>query len=322
MSTMPVTPVTTFKHMSDLNANKEETAANLVTYRQFANKSTGANSWTRVESANENFELGISGDRTYIIHFASNFSKKHLCTLTKKEIFSVGTATATSAALTGAELQSARLASLHKKMSKTLGIRSKTTALGGTCKCGHPSKHATGTTNTGHTGGGSGRCSVTSCTCMAFKSAYEEGRDTSGKSVNPDGASLPPLPSPLAGVPAKKSSCIVLNLVPKTVFQGVVGASLAAEELKFKPTTPPTTPTTALHSCPVGTSITLTWNFGTNCAGCVRTVEVGDTVGTFKVDPVLYQACKVSATKKADSSSGGKHISTWVVGHWEDVVTV
>jgi hypothetical protein len=273
----------------------ENTAAALLRYQQY-NRGGGTElAWTRFSSVNQEFEVAEAAGLRYLIKFASNFSKKHLATFSKKEARTQLAAYYRSQqpGQGGNDEENWRYAQkqlLDEKILKILDVRNPF------CTCGHRQKpDIAALTTTGHSN--SGNCKHTACTCPGFAPAQNNFVARRTLLAKPD-------VNPLLGAPANQSSCIVLNWIPKGEFILVVGNSIRTAETAYAaahggaviPNDAPTVPLTDLR-----------WDFPTR-PGAVRHAQDG----VIDLDNGTW--CKVGAKKMAGGPAG--IAATWTIVHW------
>ena len=274
------------------------TAAELLHYTSYQKPNADGTSeacWSRFASADENFNVADVAGKRYLIQFDKNFSKKHLCTFSKKE-WKTDTEAYLQSMQPGQAGQDsenwnrAQLQLLNNKILRTLGIRSGLSADVACSICHHPKKNVVlAGVPTGHSN--AGNCQVPGCLCTGYQSAYSQARTDKNK----------PEANPYAGASASQSSCIVLNWIPKNEFEAAVArAIVVADPTGIVPATAVPMPQNA-----VLTHLRLEF---TGRPGAVRHAMNG------AVDVDNGTWCDVGAVKNVNATPGFE--CTWVICHW------
>ncbi len=262
-------------------ANQVGTAAELLHYQPYTNKQTSEVGWSRWASAKENFEIVQDSKTKYLLKFDNNFAKKHLVTITKKEL-SIEADTAKKEGGSPEEnVKAAQKTLLDQKIVRILNARNREDD----CTCGHPRFTSDDGKVKGHSN--SGKSCYGCSTCTKYKPSYKLNRQAAGK----------PTSDPLKGAGAGESTCLVLNWIPLTEFQTIVSKSISSVDPDGK--------------LAVGSEKHLKWDFGSGRMGAIRSAKKG------AVDPEPKQTWVVVGAKKV-ANDATKFAATWQINHWEN----
>lgn len=280
----------TFEHLDT------GTAADLLNY-QFYTDTHGAQRLERVATSAQQWIVQDWDGERYIIKFNSNFSKKHLYTMSKREdeVREAAYYAWENAGKTGESGDHWRSGE-HQRLDNKLVTSSRNRVKpnpGDSNKCsycGHSITHHPG----------NGPCTFGSCNgCTGFY-RYDTLRTQQGKTIS----------NPLSGASTKINTCIVMNWVPKSEFETVVCRSIQAVEKPGAATNPQNRDW--VKGDPLAKSVNdqfhLRWDFGPSRLGAVVQVNLTGSA------PVLtrLQGCEVNA-KKTHSAWG---VQTYEINHW------
>lgn len=270
------------------------TAADLLHFETIHHVTKNCDALTRVATANENWIVKDWDGETYCIRFASNFSKKHLFTFSKKHDRTVQKSSQLAALPARAgksdaeNWHDAEMELLTNKIAKNLNKR----AVADMCQCGHAFNRHLAPNVAPPPPKVPAPCR--DCGCTPFRTPYGIARQYVGK----------PTHDPLAGAKTTTNTCIILNWVPKAEFESVVVQSIQAVE---KPPGWTRGQPLAVH---VNNSQCLKWDFTGGRHGAII-VARKDVAGVFSY--ANYQGCWVQAKKTA--STVGRQ--TWEIYHMD-----
>jgi len=260
------------------------TGADLLSFEKYLDATAGHERLTRVATADEQWVVSDWDGETYFVRFDKNFSKKHLATFSKdrkrtEEAAYYAWLNSGKSTAAGKNWEAAEHQLLTEKMKGTADAR----AVAGTCQCGHRFNR--------HPGGGA--CNHPGCACPKFVTPFAAARVAAGK----------PTENPLAGMQTQRTTFIVMNWVPRDVFESVVVQSIQAHEK----------PSGWKRGDPlakaVNDEVVLKWDFGPQRVGAVIQAHVGTPPSGWG----RKQGCYVKAKKTA--TDWGKQ--TWMIFHME-----
>lgn len=257
---------------------KTNTAADLLQYETYTTPG-GQEKESRSINGLQEWLVKATDGQTFYIKFDKNFSKKHLVTESKNKTAATPT-------------------SLDTKMTKLLTARSNTFM----CECKHdltshqhlPPGMSKTKAKKNHVKPTQGQCKTCGGTCQDFTTVYSRTRIKENKTDT----------DPLRGADTTVNTCVILNRVPREVFEKAVLQSILHHER------PPGWKKGDQLAMKDNDQVELEWDFAPHANAVVK-ADLSKPPNQWPP----YKGCKVKAVKLPNQPH-----PTWQVFHMENVI--